>query len=152
MSKAQTDIRTTSYNIFDARPDGYSGTIDDALAQIRSEEDRGTDPTYTRYELLGFLGVNNVHSNGPSVELDESPRYGDELSTEPNFFTLAYAMKRWPENFRVPDNYDHQHNIGARLAKLSLSQLQVYLQYRLKSSVNDALVQAENYPYPAPKS
>jgi hypothetical protein len=39
MSKPQTDIRTTSYDVHAARPFGYEGTLDDVLAQIREEKD-----------------------------------------------------------------------------------------------------------------
>ena len=38
MSKAQTDIRSTSYDALSARPFGYQGTIDEVIAQIRAED------------------------------------------------------------------------------------------------------------------
>jgi hypothetical protein len=62
MSKAQTDIRTTSYNAATANPHGYVGTLDDALAQVRAEPDevRAYWPlniSRERYELLNFLGL-----------------------------------------------------------------------------------------------
>lgn len=95
MSKAQTDIRSTSYSVWTANPQGYQGTIDEALAQIRNDVDHGSDPSYTRWELNMFLGIdNNAPSAGPSVELDESPRYGDEPSMELAFFSLANAAAR----------------------------------------------------------
>lgn len=105
MSKAQTDIRTTSYDWWSARPYGYQGTIDDVLGQIRAEPDHGSDPTYTRYELLHYLGVSKLLSTGPSVELDQDVRYGaPDVPTPPwdglSPFSLEYAMARWPENFR----------------------------------------------------
>ena len=99
MSKAQTDIRTTSYDALNANPNGYVGTIDDALAQIRSSPSvprftRG----YAREELLNYLGVKASYSNGPSVELDEYVRYGAEDVTlgvyDPGFYSLANAKAR----------------------------------------------------------
>lgn len=109
MSKAQTDIRTTSYSADSARPNGYQGTIDDALAQIRSESDTQHQGPRGRTELRMFLGVGPKHesvSNGPSVELDANPRYGDlEPPKQPwdafSPYSLAYAMARWPQNFRL---------------------------------------------------
>ena len=64
MSKAQTDIRTTSYDANQANAAGYQGTLDDALMQVRAERqfpvtNRGHD------ELLMFLGVNKVSSGPP---------------------------------------------------------------------------------------
>lgn len=99
MAKAQTDIRTTSYDIWNACPNGYQGTIDDVLAQLRNEPDHGRDPTYTRYELQAFLRVNKIPSAGPSVELDQDVRYGaDEPETldvfDPGFYRLAHAKAR----------------------------------------------------------
>lgn len=56
MSKAQTDIRTTSYDADTANAVGYQGTIADALAQVRAE--RKVLPTIqARQELLKFLGA-----------------------------------------------------------------------------------------------
>jgi len=98
MAKAQTDIRTTSYNVFDARPNGYQGTIDDVIAQIRGETDTGSDPTYTRYELQTFLGILLIPSAGPSVELDQDVSYGAADVTlgvyDPGFYSLAHAKAR----------------------------------------------------------
>lgn len=75
MSKAQTDIRTTSYDVRQARPLGYQGTIDDVIAQIQKEDDYVFLPT-TRFLLLKYLGVYEISSAGPSVELDEGVYYG----------------------------------------------------------------------------
>jgi len=101
MGKAQTDIRRTSYDARNANGLGYVGTIEDALAQIRAEKDHGSDPTYTRYELLAFLGVHQFLSGGPSVELDQDVRYGapeeptDRLGVfDPGFYGLAHAKAR----------------------------------------------------------
>jgi hypothetical protein len=99
MSKAQTDIRTTSYDAFSARPFGYQGTIDEVIAQIRNEPDHGSDPSYSRYELISFLGVNeSIPSAGPSVELDQDVSYGVEDVTlgvyDPGFYSLANAKAR----------------------------------------------------------
>jgi hypothetical protein len=100
MSKAQTDIRTTSYDARHANPDGYVGTIDDALAQIRDSRDFIVVGPQARAELLKYLGVDRIPSAGPSVELDTDPRYGDE---EPAFYTLAYAQKYFPQCFSRDD-------------------------------------------------
>lgn len=122
------DVRATSYDAATARPAGYQGTIDDALAQIRAESEPARpywplNISRERFALLGFLGLNrSVRSmsglrqpvNGTDVtryELnklaasfvpeDDSVEYGvPESRDEPGFFTLAYAMKHWPENFR----------------------------------------------------
>lgn len=127
MSKAQTDIRTTSFNAATANPNGYVGTIDDALAQIRAEpeEVRAYWPlniSRERAELLHFLGVDRSkrlmsgiqqYPSGTDVtryELgklaasrlpeDDSVEYGvPETPREPGFFTLEYARQHWPENF-----------------------------------------------------
>ena len=144
MSKAQTDIRTTSYDAKTANAFGYQGTIEDALEQIRSEPD--IQPTISaRAELLMFLGVNRIPSAGPSVEMDESPRYGDEPSTDPGFYTLAYAQKHFPDSFIV-------HDLGPRLLALSDAQLRLYRTLREHNSVRDSLAKAEAFPYPAVRS
>jgi hypothetical protein len=112
MSKAQTDIRTTSYDAAHARPFGYQGTIDDVIAQIRAEpeEVRAYWPlniSRERFELLDFLNVHKVSWHfGPwrrqfmaKVE-DDSVEYGaPEQPQEPSFYTLDYARKAWPHNF-----------------------------------------------------
>jgi len=111
MSKAQTDIRSTSYDALNANPNGYVGTIDDALAQIRRTPSvprftRG----YAREELLNYLGVKASYSNGPSVQLDQDVSYGAEDVTlgvydpvsmgltlgifDPGFYGLANAKAR----------------------------------------------------------
>ncbi len=145
MSKAQTDIRTTSYDAATANAFGYQGTIEDALAQIRAEDD--VAPTIkARAELLHYLGVDRIPSAGPSVELDESPRYGDEPSTEPGFYTLAYAQKHFPESFYRTGDADQ--TIADRLNNLSESQLLVYGEYRRHYSIATSLAKAEAFPYP----
>ncbi len=146
MAKAQTDIRTTSYDELAARPFGYQGNIDDAIAQIRAEPNVKGNRLNGRAELLVYLGVKDGPSAGPSVELDESPRYGDEPSTEPGFYTLAYAQKHFPESFARPPN------LGERLIALNDSQLRLYQNLREQIGVRDALARAEAYPYPAAQS
>jgi len=127
MSKAQTDIRRTSYNAATANPYGYQGTIDDAIAQIRAEPDevRAYWPlniSRERHELLGFLGVLKSKSemSGEQIEVgmpgayifpmnedeDDSVEYGapeqpPEQPPEPGFYTLAYAQKNFPSNFEA---------------------------------------------------
>ena len=144
MSKAQTDIRTTSYDAKTANAFGYQGTIEDALEQIRSEPD--VEPTISaRAELLMFLGVDKVPSAGPSVEMDESPRYGLEPSTDPGFYTLAYAQKHFPESFIIRD-------LGPRLLALNDAQLRLYRTLREHNDVLASLARAEAYPYPVTQS
>jgi hypothetical protein len=75
--KAQTDIRTTSYDEVYARPYGYQGTIDDVIHQMQGEHSLGQPELHGRAELLHFLGVDKIASNGPSVELDQGVWYGD---------------------------------------------------------------------------
>lgn len=115
MSKAQTDIRTTSYDVATANPVGYIGTIDDALAQIRAEQqfpvtNRG------RAELLHFLGVDKplnamsgIQAINPTQrvprligEEDDSVEYGAPVTavTAPSPYSLEHAMQRWPQNFK----------------------------------------------------
>jgi hypothetical protein len=103
MSKAQTDIRSTSYDALSARPFGYEGTIDEVIAQIRAEDDLYSsyfsDRPTGRTELRVFLGVPPKHlsvSTGPSVELDQDVRYGaPELGiNDPGFYGLENAKAR----------------------------------------------------------
>jgi hypothetical protein len=103
MSKAQTDIRTTSYDELTANPDGYQGTIEDVLSDIRAEVNRLPPNLNGRAELLHYLGVDRIASNGPSVEMDADARYGFEPSTEPSFYSLAYALKHFPGSFMYQD-------------------------------------------------
>jgi hypothetical protein len=101
MSKAQTDIRSTSYDELAARTEGYQGSIDSVIAQIRGEggaQSHDYDPT-GRTELRIFLGVPPKHesvSAGPSVELDVGVWYGEpELGIyEPGFYGLDHAKSR----------------------------------------------------------
>jgi len=146
MSKAQTDIRTTSYDEVAARPFGYEGTIDEALAQIQAEDDDYMDVrgAAARDELLVFLGVNKIPAAGPSVELDESPRYGLDEDTGPSKYSLEYAMKNFPGCFPVPGSFE----VASRFANLSQSQFQVYARARLAYGVLESLGIAEAYPYP----
>lgn len=78
MSKYQTDIRTSSYDAASARPAGYQGTIYEVLAQLYAEPDTHAYRVSARAELLSFLRVSQLPSTGPSVELDEGTRYGDD--------------------------------------------------------------------------
>ena len=108
MSKAQTDIRSTSYDAASANPYGYVGTIDDAIAQIRAApEPRWERRPRGRTELRVFLGVPPKHlsvSTGPSVELDQGVWYGadDRASSlgltlgifDPGFYGLSNAKSR----------------------------------------------------------
>jgi hypothetical protein len=102
MAKAQTDIRTTSYDALAARPFGYQGTIDDVIAQMRREPETYERRPRGRTELRMFLGVPPKHesvSAGPSVELDTDVRYGAEPKQQldvldPGFFSVAHAKLR----------------------------------------------------------
>jgi hypothetical protein len=113
------DVRSTSYNAQSANPYGYQGSIDDAIAQIRTEPDevRAYWPlniSRERHELLGFLGVHQKHFSGiqlPHADRglrplfvtpeDDSVEYGvPEAPVEPGFYTLAYAQKHFPQSFK----------------------------------------------------
>jgi len=99
MSKAQTDIRTTSYDELAARPNGYQGSIDSVIAQIRGEGGWQSKPRFSaRSELLHYLGVKSTSGAGPSVELDQDVSYGAEDVTlgvyDPGFYGLAHAKAR----------------------------------------------------------
>lgn len=119
------DVRSTSYNAATANPNGYVGTIDDAIAQIRAEPDevRAYWPlniSRERHELLGFLGVlkpahrmSGAQALGPeraesrcsqcdgSCYEDWTVEYGvPEAPVEPGFYTLAYAQKHFPQSFK----------------------------------------------------
>ena len=106
MAKAQTDIRTTSYDVNQANAFGYVGTIEDALAQIRAETQFPVT-NRARAELEYYLGVKRAPSAGPSVELDEGAWYGEpdpsadkQLGVnDPGFYGLANAKARgWLRN------------------------------------------------------
>jgi hypothetical protein len=130
MSKAQTDIRATSYDARYANPNGYQGTIDDALAQIRAEPGRiKYSPTEARRrvrgELLHYLGVSKLsgESKGPSTADDQDVRYGAPP------LTLAQRIERLDS--RQQDIYSVARLLGRR-------------------SVEQALLLAEYYPFPTP--
>jgi hypothetical protein len=121
--KHVNDIRSTSYNAATANPNGYTGTIEDVITQIRAEpeEVRGYWPlniSRARRELLDFLGVTRKpgeysgqrgEASGVPVVWtgrgfrrlflkpeDDTVEYG---VPEPGFYTLAYARKAWPQSF-----------------------------------------------------
>jgi hypothetical protein len=146
MSKAQTDIRSTSYDAASANPFGYQGTIDDALAQIRAEPlNHYTGPS-VRSLLLQYLGVDYMGwMDGPSVDMDENPRYGFEPSEEPSKYSLAYALAHFPGSFL------HQ-SIVDRIRNLTDSQLLIFRAARESLfSVEESLARAEAYPFPVPR-
>jgi hypothetical protein len=132
MSKAQTDIRTTSYDARYAKPEGYQGTLDEVLAQIRTEPGR---PKYApshvrkrmRHELLMFLGVTKQPPQplGPSTADDQDVRYG---APEP---VLPFIE---------------------RLSRLTVQQTRIYVHALTNRgmSIERALLLAEYYPYPPP--
>lgn len=125
MSKAQTDIRRTSYNATTANAAGYVGTIDDAIAQIRAEpeEVRAYWPfniSRERHELLGLLGVHKPKDELSGIQkfvpmptsyvypsdwtfddgaLDHVEYGVPEQPREPGFYTLAYAQNHFPSSF-----------------------------------------------------
>lgn len=147
MAKAQTDIRSTSYDIWTANSVGWQGNIEDVLVQMRNEPNIPQTVT-VRESLLMYLGVDKIPSAGPSVELDENPRYGDEPSEEPSFYSLAYALKFFPGSFVHGDHV-------SRVRTLSESQLQIYRQYLMShptALADEALTAAEMYPYPTVRS
>jgi hypothetical protein len=106
------DVRATSYNAATANPNGYTGTIDDVIAQIRAEPDEvraywPLNVSRERHELLGFLNIPTARAGfGPAYRAfmskveDDSVAYGaPEAPREPGKWSLAYAQKRWPECF-----------------------------------------------------
>lgn len=101
------DVRATSYDAATANVHGYVGTIDDALAQIRAEPDVARpywplNISRERFELLGFLGVLNLPPRLLGGKEDDTVEYGaPEQPVEPGFYTLAYAQKHFPSNFKV---------------------------------------------------
>lgn len=100
MSKAQTDIRTTSYDANTANAVGYQGSLDDALAQIRQELDIAA-PNKARAELLHYLGV------------DKHVADLSGLQSLPG----SYA-KRWrPENTQPEDDSVEYYDADDRLLK-----------------------------------
>jgi hypothetical protein len=115
------DVRASSYDAATARPAGYQGTIDDAIAQIRAEPDVARpywplNMSRERHALLGFLGVlrSKAYMSGVQTEVgmpgvyifpmnedeDDSIVYvAPDTAPEPGFYTLEYARKAWPQNF-----------------------------------------------------
>jgi hypothetical protein len=111
MSKAQTDIRTTSYDAATANPHGYVGTLEDALTQIRAEP-ATLAKRNGRALLLYYLGAFKAKSQLSGVEApaahmdsayifpmnedeDDSVEYGaPEAPPEPGRWSLAYAVAR----------------------------------------------------------
>jgi hypothetical protein len=126
-SAALGDIRSTSYDANTANPDGYQGTLDDALEQVRETPDPITiywplNISRSRHELLVFLGVLRAkffmsgHQQSPTHALvlrgllkhieqrtdveDDSVEYGaPELPVGMSKYSLEHALKNWPENF-----------------------------------------------------
>lgn len=113
-SKAVNDVRATSFDAASHRPEGYQGTIDDVIAQIRAEPDVARpywalNMSPERYELLGFLGILKVPQQyGPwrnrfmaKVE-DDTVEYGvPEAADGPSPYSLEYAQRNFPGNFVV---------------------------------------------------
>jgi hypothetical protein len=120
------DVRATSYDAATANPEGYTGTLDDALAQVRATPEPifvywPLDMSRARYELLGFLGVNRPKfmmsgkqqaNDGRALREileymsqrvypeDDSVEYGaPELPVGMSKYSLEYALSHWPENF-----------------------------------------------------
>jgi hypothetical protein len=125
------DVRATSYDEATANPNGYQGSLDDALEQVRMELDPivrywPLNISRDRFGLLGFLGVNRPkfmmsgRQNNPEparviqdmmnhiarrmhVE-DDSVEYGaPELPVGMSKYSLEHALKNWPENFQSGD-------------------------------------------------
>jgi hypothetical protein len=127
------DVRATSYDEATANPDGYQGSLDDALEQVRMELDPiapywPLNMSRSRFELLKFLGVTRPkfmmsgQQQSPAHErvlrevlgqIDRRGRIEDDsvvyygangaLLSEKNAFSLEYALKNWPENFKSGD-------------------------------------------------
>jgi hypothetical protein len=126
MSKAQTDIRTTSYDANTANAVGYRGTLDDALAQVRAEQNIPAKAITARQELYHFLGITKSKAELSGIQSfvpvpgvyifpmnedeDDSVEYGKpdaddallvELFDQPKHsrFSLEYALKAFPGSF-----------------------------------------------------
>jgi hypothetical protein len=129
MSKAQTDIRTTSYDAATANAFGYQGTIEDVLAQVRAEVD--VKPTINgRQELLGYLGVNRSVFSGVQAHSfsqvasevfreqfmarveDDSVEYGTGTSPQISKYSLEYAIERGWVVVQKPADYEFPNNWG----------------------------------------
>jgi len=121
------DIRTTSYDAAAANPDGYQGTLDDALTQVRTTPEPAAtywplNMSRSRFELLGFLGLNRPTFTMSGQQMlptasritqdllvrmsqrihpeDDSVEYGaPELPVGMSKYSLEYALSHWPENF-----------------------------------------------------
>jgi hypothetical protein len=124
MAKAQTDIRTTSYDVNQANAFGYVGTIEDALTQIRAETQFPVT-NRARAELLHFLGADKSVTELSGFQLkpihmpavyvfpmnedeDWSVHYGEPDAPKQPWdafspYSLEYAMARWPQNFRLQE-------------------------------------------------
>jgi hypothetical protein len=124
MSKAQTDIRRTSYDAATVNPNGYVGTLEDALAQINAELEIQPFPISARTEMLMFL---NVPMQSAADTEDDSVEYRDP----------------------PPPVSLHDQGIGARLDALNDQQMEVYWAARVRVGIREALAYAEAYPYPA---
>jgi hypothetical protein len=112
-SKAVSDIRASSYDAATANAVGYSGSIDDALAQIRAEDDIQPFPISARTALLMFLGVtlnqpmqmgafwNKVETEDERDALNDWISMPSDIAPAPGPYSVEYAMQQWPENFRI---------------------------------------------------
>jgi len=99
MAKAQTDIRVTSYDSLTANPDGYQGTIEDALAQIRAEPDVPPKPITARQELLQFLGVTKAKITMSGIQA-LAPHY-------PSVYIFPLNENEdWSVDYGAPDTLD----------------------------------------------
>jgi hypothetical protein len=118
-SKAVNDVRATSFDAASHRPEGYQGTIDDVLAQMRAEPEVARpywplNMSRERYELLGFLGVRKAGFSGLEMYRahfarlpirfkpeDDTVEYGaPEAPADESPYSLAYAMRQWPRSFK----------------------------------------------------
>lgn len=142
MSKAQTDIRTTSYDAASARPHGYQGLIDDVVAQIKAEPDAPHQGLQGREELLHYLGVDKVPTT-LAVPEDDSVEYGAPAQ-EKMGFSLPHAIEKgWiPKSIGVGQ-------LSKRFDALTDQQMEIYWIARKQHGVRHALAIANAYPYPA---
>jgi hypothetical protein len=144
-----TDIRPTSYDARYANPEGYRGTLNDVLTQLRAEPGRIRYPRAlakrtARAELLQFLRV--TPSTGTAKPEDDSVEYGVPEAPNEGFYSLAYALKYFPCNFLPAAQFD-------RLEALSVSRRAIFYVMYLQHgySVDRALAKAEAYPFPVPE-
>lgn len=100
------DIRSTSYDAATANAVGYTGTIPEALAQIRAEPEIGRRGAGRR-ELLSFLRV-SADQRGSSARFQDAQRLSAESERDtliPD--TAVTRVGSRPDSPFAPQRYKH---------------------------------------------